>query len=148
MKNPKDFKIKFAQKLISDDKEYVGAITPEDTTNIDELFNLRDRLIGQIGEENARTIWNQWGTSPENYFDFLVDRQFDDGKGPSMHSLIATTDQILAFIAVRVLKRLNEKQFNKKSNVKNFKIRVIIDDESPEGQHRSKNTRKAGTELP
>ena len=120
------------------DREIVGTVTPDDTTNEDELFNLRNRLIEQIGEENARTIWNQWATATENYFDFLVARQLDDGKGPSMHSLIAATDQILAFLAVRVLKRLNEKEFNTKSDIKNFKIRVIVDDGSPEGQNRIK----------
>lgn len=124
------------------DRKVVGTITPNDTTNKDELFNLRNRLIEQIGEKNAQTIWNQWATAPENYFDFLVARQLDDGKGPSMHSLIAATDQILAFLAVRVLKRLNEK-----SNFKDLKIRVIVDDESSEGQNRSKNTRREGKEL-
>ena len=141
MKDSEDTRIKFG------DSKIVGTITPDNTTNEDELFNLRNRLIKQIGEENARILWNQWATAPENYFDFLVARQFDDGKGPSMHSLIATTDQILAFLAVRVLKRLNEKHLNKKINVKNFKIRVIIDDESSEGQHRNKITRKADKQL-
>jgi len=117
----------------------VGSVIPGDTTNQAELFALSEKLIKQMGEENARTIWNQWATAPENYFDFLVARQHDDGKGPSMHSLIAATDQILAFLAVRVLKRLNEKKFNRKSDVKNFKIRVIVDDDSSsEGQHRNK----------
>jgi len=121
----------------------VGTIIPDNTTNEDELVKLRTKLIKQLGAENARTLWNQWATAPENYFDFLVARQLDDGKGPSMHSLIATTDQILAFLAVRVLKRLNEKHLNKQTNIRNFKIRVIIDDESSEGQHRNKSTRRA-----
>ena len=129
MKNSEDTKIRFGEG------EVVGTITPDNTTNEEELFNLRDKLIEQLGEENAQTIWNQWGTSTENYFDFLVARQLDDGKGPSMHSLIAATDQILAFLAVRVLKRLNEK-----SNFKDLKIRVIVDDESSEGQNRTKRT--------
>ena len=121
--------------ISSTDRKLVGTVTPENTTNTEELFKLRNKLIKQIGEENAQAIWNQWATDPENYFDFLVARQHDDGKGPSMHSLIAAADQILAFMVVRVLKRLNEK-----SNFRNLKIRIIVDDDSSEGQHRNKGT--------
>ena len=87
MKNSEDTKIRFGEG------EVVGTITPDNTTNEEELFNLRDKLIEQLGEENAQTIWNQWGTSTENYFDFLVARQLDDGKGQPFSMYPLSTNQ-------------------------------------------------------
>ena len=112
---------------------HAGSIDASNTSNEEELQILRDKLISQVGEENAETIWNSWVTAHENYFDFVIDRKIDDGSGPSMASLIAVNEQILAFLTARVLKRLSEK-----SNVKTMKIRVIVDDEYSEGQNRNK----------